>query len=250
MQLFYDDIFSQLLEVNVDRFSSPLDTFFELERTRLRQYRYYIASVPLMERQIFKLHRVPVFRNLVDEKLWPLESFDPKKLSKQRTLFGVLVKELTSANLRELSSSSLKTGGKVVLLVGLASIVRAHLENGTFPRAGNKSSEKKMKKYADKLQVNGFDSVVFKENEFRNLIVWHPYPMIAFGRLRLSAAELTILADNLEGKDNEDIFPKYIERALPGKNIRLAAPYHDPENSVECADVLDDADAMVKNTVT
>ncbi len=101
----------------------------------MRLYRDYISSLPFINRQIFKLHRVPAFKNIVDKELRRLDSFDPSLLSKQRTL----VKEFISSTLRELASS-LKAGETAVLLAGL-DVQRTYREANRLQRPRKNKSD-------------------------------------------------------------------------------------------------------------
>ena len=207
---------------------SIISRFLEQEQEMLIETNRYIESIPLWERPVLRLQRIPCFRVLKGVSNQTLDSFDPSKLVKKETLMGLLTQVLTPDTLIGLVSG-ISDEEEVTILLGFAAISRTKVLNlPNMPR-----NKKKRANLWREIQSGGFSSLKFVDDlGCDNLVTWYPFPLVALCRLRLKKEHLSRVAQNLSEEKPYSFECSTIQRSVPPKQIVPSQPFKKVESSV------------------
>lgn len=200
----------------------------------MQQYQGFVEKIPVWDRPLFSLQRIPCFRHLKNENS---STFDPKLFVKnEASMYGIITKVLTEANLLKLAETANK--GTVDLLFGFASVARTK-----FNLSNKLPSRKKRGAMFQALIDDSYDSMLYTERGFTNLVVWDPYPMVALFRVTVTNDQLFSLAKSAS-KDFgalPSLDPKSISFEPPPHDIVTSFALFDSNKGGENED--DDSDA-------
>jgi len=207
------------------------------ERRLLQQYQGFVENFPDWDRPLFALQRIPCFRHLKNNE--KSSTFDPKLFVKNAaSMHGIICKVLTEANLLKLAETVNK--GEVTLLFGFASLARTKVNC-------SKSLPPKKKRGAmlHTLLNDSYDSLLYTERGFTNLVVWDPYPMVALVRISVTKEQLFGLAASASKNFGTlpSLNPSSISYKLPPHDIVTRFALYDSKRDGENNDDDDDDDS-------
>ena len=193
-------------------------------------------KIPL-KRPLFEQKMVPCFRYEFGDKF----SLDFKDYMKAGTLFGVQVCEWTVNNIeRVIREIYNRKTSHVCLLFGYVFCCRVLVDPINCP-AQKQKTYKKSEWVKEKRHCQAYYALQQNRNQWDNLIVWDPYPMVSTHKLWLSVANLQELSSQLRGvsppRTRAQLQPQFIRFQIPenAESIATSKPIESEEDDSEDA---------------
>jgi len=143
-------------------------------------------------------------------------------------MHGIITKTMSKKNLSRLAEKA--HSEPLTLLIGFASVARTKVTLKALPK----------KNRGDMLQSllnNSYDSMLYPENGFTNLIVWDPFPLTAVYRLKVTNEQLLHLAGNVGDKFGEpSLEPLSVSYKAPPKGFLTGYSVFNSEDDDDDAD--------------
>ncbi|GKY97164.1 hypothetical protein MPSEU_000674800 [Mayamaea pseudoterrestris] len=187
------------------------------------------------EKWYFQSARVPCFRNLL-RKNAGLDSFNPKFFVNGANSFHGMISMLWSKE--NLANLSIK-GESCTLLLGYAAVAKTKVLKDPPP-----SNSKLKEKLARGIAFDGYDSMTYQLDKIHNLLVFDPYPVVAFCRLTLSRQQLLDLSKSLADVQPECVESRSLRFNLPPKGCLLVAACSNPDGVQTTEAELDDESSV------
>ena len=195
--------------------SSSLEEFLTNQNELINSLSVWLSKQTPLKCPLIEPKYIPCFI-LLNEHHLGLEKYPSKVLMKASTLNGIQVCQWTINNINKLISEvDVKKNSCVELLFGVALVCNTLVQIEAISK-----KKKNLKKYANDIRGNGFDSLQFCENNWEYLIIWNPYAFLVTFKLNLQRSQLNLLNNKLsqsypEMLNRKTFNPKYTQQIIP-----------------------------------
>lgn len=142
-----------------------------------------------------------------------MDSFDPQKFVRAKSLHGIQTRMLTHSNLVNLAERS--SLDPITLLIGYASVAKTRtFLSESFPKKKDERAAA-----LQRLHAEGHDSMQYTDKGFDTLIIWDPFPILGVMRVQLTNEEILRVANQLKSVKPLNLQPCCIEYRPPPEGL-------------------------------